>query len=104
VAAARAGAPSQLRLQVEVESEAQAADAIAAPAGRLLLDNQSPAQLRRLATRFRDQAVLEASGGITLANVREIAETGVQRISIGALTHSAPNADLALELCAQEPG
>jgi len=98
VAAARAAAPPHLMLQVEVESEAQAAEAIAAGARFLLLDNQSPAQLRCLAARFREQAVLEASGGVTLANVREIAETGVQRISIGALTHSAPNADVALEL------
>jgi nicotinate-nucleotide pyrophosphorylase (carboxylating) len=98
VQAARAAAPSHLMLQVEVESEAQAAEAIEAGARWLLLDNQTPAQLRRLAERFGGKAVLEASGGITLANVREIAETGVQRISIGALTHSAPNADLALEL------
>ncbi len=98
VTAARAGAPAHLMLQVEVESEAQAAEAIAAGARWLLLDNQSPAQLRRLATRFREHAVLEASGGVTLANVREIAETGVQRISIGALTHSAASADVALEL------
>jgi len=98
VRAARAAAPSHLMLQVEVESEAQAAEAIEAGARWLLLDNQTPAQLRRLAERFAGTAVLEASGGVTLANVREIAETGVQRISIGALTHSAPNADVALEL------
>jgi nicotinate-nucleotide pyrophosphorylase (carboxylating) len=98
VRAARAAAPSHLMLQVEVESEAQAGEAIEAGARWLLLDNQTPAQLRRLAERFGGEAILEASGGITLANVREIAETGVQRISIGALTHSAPNADLALEL------
>ena len=48
--------------------------------------------------------MLEASGGVTLANVREIAETGVHRISIGALTHSAPNADVALELRARRRG
>jgi nicotinate-nucleotide pyrophosphorylase (carboxylating) len=98
VRAARAAAPSHLMLQVEVESEAQAAEAIEAGARWLLLDNQTPAQLRLLAERFAGAAVLEASGGVTLANVREIAETGVQRISIGALTHSAPNADVALEL------
>ena len=96
--AARAAAPPHLQVQIEVESEAQAAEAIECGARWLLLDNQTPAQLRRLAERFRGQATLEASGGVTLANVREIAETGVQRISIGALTHSAPNADLALEL------
>jgi nicotinate-nucleotide pyrophosphorylase (carboxylating) len=97
VKAARAAA-RQLVIQVEVESEAQAAEAIEAGARLLLLDNRSPAELRRLVERFRGEAVLEASGGVTLANVREIAETGVQRISIGALTHSAPAADVALEV------
>ena len=97
-------APSHLRLQIEVESEAQAAEAIEAGAAWLLLDNQTPAQLRRLAERFRGEAMLEASGGVTLANVREIAETGVHRISIGALTHSAPNADVALELRSRKRG
>jgi nicotinate-nucleotide pyrophosphorylase (carboxylating) len=96
--AARAAAPPHLMVQIEVESEEQAAEAIECGARSLLLDNRTPAQLRRLAERFRGQATLEASGGVTLANVREIAETGVQRISIGALTHSAPSADLALEL------
>jgi nicotinate-nucleotide pyrophosphorylase (carboxylating) len=96
--AARASAPGHLAIQVEVESEAQAAEAIEAGARLLLLDNRTPAELRRLAERFRAHAVLEASGGVTLANVREIAETGVQRISIGALTHSAPAADVALEV------
>jgi nicotinate-nucleotide pyrophosphorylase (carboxylating) len=98
VKAARAAAPSHLAIQVEVESEGDAAEAIEAGARLLLLDNRSPAELRRLAERFRADALLEASGGVTLANVREIAETGVHRISIGALTHSAPAADLALEV------
>jgi nicotinate-nucleotide pyrophosphorylase (carboxylating) len=98
VKAARASAPGHLAIEVEVESEAQAAEAIEAGARLLLLDNRSPAELRRLAGRFRAHAVLEASGGVTLANVREIAETGVHRISIGALTHSAPAADVALEV------
>jgi nicotinate-nucleotide pyrophosphorylase (carboxylating) len=104
VKAARAGAPSHLMLQVEVESEEQAAEAIEAGARWLLLDNRTPAELRRLAERFREQAMLEASGGITLANLHEIAESGVHRISIGALTHSAPNADVALELRARRLG
>jgi nicotinate-nucleotide pyrophosphorylase (carboxylating) len=98
VKAARASAPGHLAIQVEVESEAQAAEAIEAGAGLLLLDNRTPDELRQLAERFGDRAVLEASGGITLSNVRAVAETGVHRISIGALTHSAPGADVALEL------
>ncbi len=98
VKAARAAAPPHLAIQVEVESEADAAAAIEAGACLLLLDNRSSAELRRLAERFRADALLEASGGVTLANVREIAESGVHRISIGALTHSAPAADLSLEV------
>jgi nicotinate-nucleotide pyrophosphorylase (carboxylating) len=98
VKSARAGASGHLRIQVEVESEAQAEEALAAGADLLLLDNQSVAELRRLVPLLRDRAVLEASGGIDLENVRAVAETGVHRISIGALTHSAPGADLALEM------
>jgi nicotinate-nucleotide pyrophosphorylase (carboxylating) len=98
VRAARAAAPPGLRLQVEVETAEQAEEALAAGAEWLLLDNRSPAELRALAARFRGRAVLEASGGITLANVREFAATGVHYVSAGALTHSAPAADLALEI------
>jgi nicotinate-nucleotide pyrophosphorylase (carboxylating) len=98
VRAARAAAAPHLRIQVEVESAEQAEEALAAGAEWLLLDNRSVAELRALAGRLRGRAVLEASGGITLANVRAVAETGVDFVSIGALTHSAPHADVALEL------
>jgi nicotinate-nucleotide pyrophosphorylase (carboxylating) len=98
VRAARAKASPHLRIQVEVESAEQAEEALAAGAEWLLLDNRSPEELRALAARFGKRAVLEASGGVTLANVRAIAETGVHYVSIGALTHSAPAADLALEI------
>ena len=98
VAAVRANAPAHLRVQVEVESAEQAEAALAAGAEWLLLDNRSVEELRDLARRFRDRAVLEASGGVTLDNVRAVAGTGVHRVSIGALTHSAPGADLALDV------
>jgi nicotinate-nucleotide pyrophosphorylase (carboxylating) len=98
VKAALAAAPANLRVQVEVESEADALAAIEAGADSLLLDNRSPDELRRIAARVGGRALLEASGGITLENVRSVAETGVHRISVGALTHSAPAADVALEL------
>jgi nicotinate-nucleotide pyrophosphorylase (carboxylating) len=94
----RASAPEHLRVEVEVESESQAEEALAAGADLLLLDNQSVEELRRLVPLLRDRTVLEASGGIDLGNVRAVAETGVHRISIGALTHSAAGADLALEM------
>jgi len=95
---ALAHAPAHLRVQVEVESLADARAAVEAGAGFLLLDNRTPAELSVIAAALRGRALLEASGGVTLENVRAIAETGVQRISIGGLTHSAPCADLALEL------
>jgi len=100
VKAARAGVPAHLQIQVEVESAEQAEEALAAGATWLLLDNRSIEELHTLAARFRDRAVLEASGGVTLENVRAIAASGVHRVSIGALTHSAPVADVALELAA----
>jgi nicotinate-nucleotide pyrophosphorylase (carboxylating) len=100
VKAALAGAPAGLRVQVEVESEDDAVIACEAGADFLLLDNCSPAELSAIVARVGQRALLEASGGITLDNVREVAETGVHRISIGALTHSAPNADVALEISA----
>ena len=99
--AALAAAPRGIRVQVEVESEADAEAACDAGADFLLLDNRSPEQLRAIVARVGERAVLEASGGITLESVRAVAETGVQRISIGALTHSAPAADLAMEVRAR---
>ena len=95
---ARAHAPPHLRIQIEVESETEAAAAVAAGADWLLLDNCSCETLRSIAREFGDRTTLEASGGITLDTVREIAATGVHRVSIGALTHSAPSADVALEI------
>jgi nicotinate-nucleotide pyrophosphorylase (carboxylating) len=103
VKAALAGAPAGLRVQVEVESEEDAVRACDAGADFLLLDNCSPDQLRAIVARLGGRALLEASGGIGLENVREVAETGVHRISIGALTHSAPNADVAMEIGTAAP-
>ena len=98
VKGALAAAPAGLRVQVEVESEEDAQAAVDAGADFLLLDNCGVDVLRRIASRLRGAALLEASGGVTLGNVRAVAETGVHRISIGALTHSAPAVDIALEL------
>ncbi|MDJ0785845.1 MAG: carboxylating nicotinate-nucleotide diphosphorylase [Myxococcota bacterium] len=98
VTRARASAPPHLWLQAEVESAEQAEEALAAGADALLLDNRSVEETRALVERFGDRIVLESSGGITLDNVRDYAETGVARISLGALTHSAPAVDVALEM------
>ena len=103
VKAARAWAPAGLRVQVEVESEDDAVAAVEAGADFLLLDNRSPDELRRIVRRLEGRALLEASGGVRLDNVREVAASGVGRISIGALTHSAPAADVSLEILPEEP-
>jgi len=91
-------APANIRIQVEVESLADVEAACKAGADFLLLDNCSPDEVREIVERYGDTALLEASGGINLENLREYAETGVRRISMGALTHSVRAADVALEL------
>jgi nicotinate-nucleotide pyrophosphorylase (carboxylating) len=97
VEAARAHAPT-LSLEVECRDQAEIEAALGAGAGRLLLDNFSPEGLRAAVAQVAGRAVLEASGGVTLANLREHAATGVQFVSIGAMTHSAPALDLSLIL------
>lgn len=91
------GARGRFEIQVEVENLAQALAAQRAGADLLLLDNLSLEELREVSVVLGGRIPLEASGGVTLENVAEIAATGVERISIGALTHSAPAADVALE-------
>jgi nicotinate-nucleotide pyrophosphorylase (carboxylating) len=94
---ARAAAPD-VPLEVECRTDAEVDEALAAGAGRLLLDNMAPAQMRAIVERVGDRAELEASGGIDLETIRDVAETGVHFISVGALTHSAPSLDLSLLL------
>jgi nicotinate-nucleotide pyrophosphorylase (carboxylating) len=96
-AAANRGAADWV--EVEVESLAELDEALAAGADRVLLDNMGPDELRAAVERARDtRATLEASGGIGLDGVRAVAETGVDFVSVGALTHSAPALDLSLLL------
>ncbi len=97
VAHARALARADIPVQVECDSLAQVDQAVAAGADWILLDNMSLDAMRAAVTRCTGKVTTEASGGVTLATVRGIAETGVDRISIGALTHSAPALDLALD-------
>ena len=87
-----------LLVEAEVRDRAEVDEALAAGAPRLLLDNMSPAELRATVEHVAGRAELEASGGITLAGLREVAQTGVDFISLGALTHSAPALDLSLLL------
>ncbi len=85
-------------VQVEVTGLAEAEEALAAGADSLLLDNMSLEEMRRVVALAKGKAELEASGGITLERARAVAETGVDYISVGAVTHSAPALDLSLEL------
>lgn len=85
-------------LEVECRTLDEVDEALGAGAKRILLDNMSVAQLRAAVDHVRGRAGLEASGGVTLTTLREIASTGVQFISVGALTHSAPALDLSLIL------
>jgi nicotinate-nucleotide pyrophosphorylase (carboxylating) len=96
---ARAAAPQlAATLEVEVRDEREIDEALAAGAPRLLLDNMDEARLRAAVARVAGRAELEASGGVTLQTLRTIAETGVDFVSMGALTHSAPALDLSLIL------
>jgi nicotinate-nucleotide pyrophosphorylase (carboxylating) len=95
---ARAAVPHGLKVEVEVTTLDQLDAAVAAGADAVLLDNMQPEMVADAVRRAGGKATLEASGGITLENVRAYAETGVDLISVGALTHSAPNADIALEV------
>ncbi len=85
-------------LIVEVKNLKELGEALDAGARRVLLDNMTPATLRRAVRLAEGRCLLEASGGVTLANVRQIAATGVDFISVGALTHSAPAVDISLEV------
>jgi nicotinate-nucleotide pyrophosphorylase (carboxylating) len=102
VHAARTAQPD-LAVEVEVRDPDEAAYALGTGADRLLLDNMTPGEMRAVVA-LRDEnaddreIALEASGGVTLENVREIAETGVEFISVGALTHSAPTLDFSMLL------
>lgn len=97
VRAARSHAGHMTRIAVEVDRLDQLAAAIEAGAESVLLDNFSLDDLRVAVAQAKGQVTLEASGGVNLDTVRAIAETGVDIISIGALTHSAPNFDIGLD-------
>ena len=96
---ARASSPELAgRLEVEVRNPEEIDEALAAGAPRLLLDNMDPERLREAVAQVAGRAELEASGGVDLSTLRAVAETGVEWVSMGALTHSAPALDLSLTL------
>ncbi len=94
---ARAHAGHMVRIEVEVDRLSQLEEALSVGADTVMLDNMSLADMREAVHLTAGRARLEASGGVSLATVRAIAETGVDLISVGALTHSAPNLDVALD-------
>lgn len=97
VKAARKHAGHMTRIAVEIDRLDQLDEAIGAGAQSVLLDNFSLGDLRAAVAQARGRVTLEASGGVSLETIRDIAETGVDVISVGALTHSAPNFDIGLD-------
>jgi nicotinate-nucleotide pyrophosphorylase (carboxylating) len=98
IALARASAPHTLRIEVEVTTLDEVREALAAGADVIMLDNMDVAVMREAVALVGGRALLEASGGITLESIDDVARTGVDLISVGALTHSAPALDISLDL------
>jgi nicotinate-nucleotide pyrophosphorylase (carboxylating) len=95
---ARQKAPQLMPVEVEVRTVPEALEAVEAKADIIMLDNMNIEDMRKAVKSIHGRALIEASGGITLDNVRAVAETGVDFISIGSLTHSARALDISLEL------
>ena len=101
VTKAKQNAPRGLKVEAEVNTTREALDAVEAGADIIMLDNMSPDEMRHAASLIPRQVKIEASGGITLDNVQTVAGTGVNLISVGALTHSSKALDISLELESQ---
>lgn len=95
---ARAAVGPMVRVEVEVETVAQAGEAAEAGADLIMLDNMTPEAMRAAVSLVQGRALLEASGGVTLERIRAIAESGVDYISVGALTHAAHALDIGLDI------
>ena len=104
VARAKSLAPHTLRIEVEVKEFGQVDEALASGADIILLDNMNPDILSAAVAKIGGRAITEASGGVNLSTVRAIAESGVDLISVGSLTHSAPAADISLDFNQGLPG
>jgi nicotinate-nucleotide pyrophosphorylase (carboxylating) len=98
IAAARNRAPHTLKIEVEVVNLEQLEEAMCAGADIVLLDNMASDEMRKAVERANGRVLLEASGGVDLDTVKDIAEAGVDIISVGALTHSAPALDISLNI------
>jgi len=95
---ARKRAPRWMKIEVEAKTLGEVRAALDGKADIILLDNMTVPAIRRAIRLIKQRATVEVSGGVTLANVRKIAAAGPDRISIGALTHSAPAADLSMDI------
>jgi len=98
VARMRENIPHTMKIEVESATLEQVRECLACGVDIIMLDNMKPAMMREAVKVAGGRAILEASGGINLDNVREVAETGVDYISVGALTHSAPACDISMRL------
>jgi len=94
---ARARAPHTINIEVETDTLAQVEECLACKVGVIMLDNMDLAAMRQAVARIDGRAIIEASGGVNLETVRSIAETGVDIISVGALTHSARACDIGMD-------
>jgi nicotinate-nucleotide pyrophosphorylase (carboxylating) len=103
VARARQRAPHTCKIEVEVESLADLDEALEAGADIVLLDNFSVTDVGAAIARAKGRALVEVSGGITLERIAALARAGVDVISVGALTHSAPAADIGLDIATADP-
>ncbi len=93
--------PPTIKIEVEVKNREEVIEALSAGADIIMLDNMSVNEMKEAVSLIDGKALVEASGNVTLANVSEIAETGVDFISVGALTHSVTAADLSLNIVAE---
>ena len=98
VAAVRANVGHMVKIQIEVDTLAQLSEALEEPIDAVLLDNMSPDQLAEAVRLVEGRVLTEASGGVRLETIRAIAESGVDMISLGSLTNSAPTLDLGLDI------
>jgi len=98
IAKARQKAPPELKIEIEVKTPEEALQSADAGVNIIMLDNMSLEDMRQAVQLIKGRALVEASGGITLESIRAVAETGVDLISIGALTHSSKALDISLEL------
>jgi nicotinate-nucleotide pyrophosphorylase (carboxylating) len=98
VSKAREKNTAHLRIEVEARSPEEAIEAAAAGVDIVMLDNMSPDDMRRAVQHIKGKTLIEASGGVTIETIRAVAETGVDYISVGALTHSVKSLDISLEL------